>query len=594
MAYSNIIAFMILLISIFLLLLLFYSQFNSNFSLVNKSNEDLEKQQYVFAEHQKVEISKISVQGVCTTGYNLTIRALNKGSAIVNLNKSNLQVNGNFVNFSASKSIINPGSYADLYVNNIVSNGSDRVSLTTDSGAIIYYGYNCSELLCNSNVTFSNWYFNSSYAGKETNFSIIFSDDDGINSYRFLFDNCSGNFIDRTGWKDAYNSDLNIHFTTKETLNSTINCTIRARIEVKDRCENIEYKELVFNTTNLTCISDAVSLNGWIVSTNLAGYNSNVSINITDNDNITSYVFGLDNGTGTYVYDSPVYLPSGQKSINFSKIIKLNSNVGSLIRLIITVNDSCNISTSFVHEFLTTSQCSFSSEFVHVEYDNTVAGFDTKFLYIIWDEDNITGYQFFFDNGTGNFVADDYINITPNIGPIISITKRLNSTIGSTIRAILMVNDSCGNLVNSSLLIFNTTQLCSTNTSFSNWSVNTTVKDSLANFSLFINDSDGIKSYIFWFDNGTGIYVNDSEVNLTNYPTEYNFSILKRLNSTVGSTIRAKISVKDNCSKIVNSTELIFNTTYPCPYVINSSEVLVSDLNCPATAIIINASNITL
>ncbi|MCX8167246.1 MAG: hypothetical protein N3E37_05355, partial [Candidatus Micrarchaeota archaeon] len=591
MAYSNFGAFLLIAIGIILIVVIFYSDIVSNFDKIFTASENLEKQQKAYAEHQKIEISRAYLTGSCQLGYNITFRAFNKGSEPVNLLKSNVQYNGNFINFTSSKQSISPGSYVDITISNLISSGSDRISLITDAGAVIYYGYICEELLCSNDTLFSNWYYNSTYAGQDTNFSIIFYDTDGVSSYRFLFDNCTGTYYDRTSWIDANNKVSSIVFQKTERLSQTVNCTIRAKLEVRDRCDNITSKELVFNTSNLTCIFDANSLYGWVVNSTRAGQFVNVSVNITDNDNISSYVFGLDNATGTYVYDPPVYLNPLQKNLNFSKIIKLNNNVNSLIRLILTVNDSCNISKSFTYEFLTTSLCGYNSEFLYSSYNNTVAGKSTKFSFALWDEDNITGYTFFFDNGTGVFIPDNYISITPAIGPIIDVIKNINSTINSTIRAILMVNDTCGNLINSTTLIFNTTKECLANTSFSSWSVNTTARDHDANFSIFVNDTDGLTSLNFWFDNGTGTYVNDSEVFLSGNPTSYNFSTIKRLNSTVKSTIRAKLSVKDSCNNLINSSELIFNTTYPCPYIINSSESLIDDITCPATAIIINVSN---
>ncbi|MCX8166676.1 MAG: carboxypeptidase-like regulatory domain-containing protein, partial [Candidatus Micrarchaeota archaeon] len=369
---------------------------------------------------------------------------------------------------------------------------------------------------------------------------------------------------------------------------------IRAKIEIKDKCDNVGFSELVFNTTNLTCVNDAYSTNGWKWNSTVANLWSNLSINITDQDDIYSYVFGLDNGTGTYTYESPVYLSPNTKHLNFSKAVKLNNIVGKSIKFVIIVNDSCNLSKLFSGNFVTTSSCSDVTDFTSWVFNSTYAGKDTLFNITMIDQDNLTGYEFFFDNGSNSFISLGYVPLSNLSSYTVTVVRNINSTINARIRAYVTANDSCGNLVNSSILEFNTTQQCENNMTFSNWSVNTTYADTDANFSISVNDSDGIKSYIFWFDNGFGSYTADPEVNLSSTPISFNFSIIKHLNSNEGSTIRAILTVKDNCSNIYNSTELIFNTTYKCPLIITNSKNLVTSVICPTTAVIINNSNVAL
>ncbi|MEM4368461.1 MAG: hypothetical protein QXO21_05590, partial [Candidatus Anstonellales archaeon] len=349
MAYANIITFAIIAILCFILLLLLYSQLDANFSSIVSATKQKEQLQYVQAEHQKLEIERINLNGSCSLGYNIVIYANNKGNAQVNLDKLSVQINGQVVQHQSS-GVLNPGTTASIKVTTpiISSPEGDRITLTTDSGIQIFYSYNCSEIICSYDTYFTEWDYNSTYAGKSTKFFIAFSDNDIINYYRFLFDNCTGEYTDLTGW--ILNDQFYGSVEQILTLNDTINCTIRARIETKDKCDNLEYSELIFNTTNLSCINDAFSVNGWKWNSTIANSWSNLSINVTDLDGIYSYVFGFDNGTGTYVYENPIYVSNTE--LNFSKSVKLNPVVGKLIRFILIVNDSCNITKLFSGSFL--------------------------------------------------------------------------------------------------------------------------------------------------------------------------------------------------------------------------------------------------
>ncbi|MCX8167192.1 MAG: hypothetical protein N3E37_05080, partial [Candidatus Micrarchaeota archaeon] len=331
MVYSNIITLVILGIICIALLILSYGYIESNFSSLVESLRMKESIRYAQAEHRKIEIKSVIPSGTCSIGHYILIKAINNGNVQVSLDRLSIVVNGKVVEHSA-KGVWNPGTDIEINVTSpIVSSGSDldRLTITTDSGAQIYYSYNCSELICSSDSLFSVWDYNSTFAGQDTKFFIRFFDGDIVKSYRFLFDNCTGYYEDITGWIDV--DQLFGEATQVLRLNDTIGCTIKARIEVKDRCDNLAFSETSFETNELLCFHDAFSIADWKWNSTLVDSWSNLSINITDMDGLHSYVFGFDNGTGNYEFE-PVRYVNGGKYLNFSRVVKLNPLEGSLIR----------------------------------------------------------------------------------------------------------------------------------------------------------------------------------------------------------------------------------------------------------------------
>ncbi|MCK5644291.1 MAG: right-handed parallel beta-helix repeat-containing protein, partial [Gammaproteobacteria bacterium] len=89
--------------------------------------------------------------------------------------------------------------------------------------------------------------------------------------------------------------------------------------------------------------------------------------------------------------------------------------------------------------------------------DSTGAGTDVLFS-LYWTDNDLAGYVFSFDNGTGTFSNDSYVGMT-GTGNWSNVSKWVNSTIGSTIRWQVYANDSAGNMNGSLIYSFDTIDL---------------------------------------------------------------------------------------------------------------------------------------
>jgi len=84
--------------------------------------------------------------------------------------------------------------------------------------------------------------------------------------------------------------------------------------------------------------------------------------------------------------------------------------------------------------------------------DSTSAGIDVLFS-LYWSDSALSGYIFSFDNGTGTFVNDSYVNMT-GTGNWSNVSKWVNSTVGATIRWQVYANDTSGNMNSTEILYF--------------------------------------------------------------------------------------------------------------------------------------------
>ncbi|MCX8167190.1 MAG: hypothetical protein N3E37_05070, partial [Candidatus Micrarchaeota archaeon] len=226
---------------------------------------------------------------------------------------------------------------------------------------------------------------------------------------------------------------------------------------------------------------------------------------------------------------------------------------------ILFVNDSCNITRSFQGQFFTSSKCFNQPEFSPWSINSTYAGEYSEFNISVIDPDNLTGYEFFIDNGINEFISLGYINVPNLIDYDIRVIYRLNDTIGARIRGYVTVNDSCGSLTNSSIFEFDTTKACKHATEFGQWTINSTLADSDVNIKININDTDEITKLIFWFDDGKGTYTSDVFDNINS--TNYTLDIIKRTDSVCGALVRFYITAFDYCGNQKNSTVGSFTTT---------------------------------
>ncbi|KKL51476.1 hypothetical protein LCGC14_2295110, partial [marine sediment metagenome] len=121
-------------------------------------------------------------------------------------------------------------------------------------------------------------------------------------------------------------------------------------------------------------------------------------------------------------------------------------------------------------------------------------------------------------------------------------------------------------------------------------STNSTVNGTLIEHRVMWTDDNALSGYIFSFDNGTGTFVNDSFVAMSG--TEDWSNVSKVVNSTVGSTIRWRVSANDtsgNTNNTENRTYTINQATTSLNLVITPStsetygtETTSTGSNCPS------------
>lgn len=197
---------------------------------------------------------------------------------------------------------------------------------------------------------------NATIPSDPVNFSIVIHDNIAVD-FCLIETNNTGTFIN-SSWQDVSGTSANCYYET--TLNSTTNKLVQWRAYGNDTSNN----ENVSQTFNLTVIDDEIplySINQ--TNTTLSGVPILFTLNWTDNNELASYLFSFDNGTGSLINDSVVnFEVCSNKSkrlctSNATKIV--NSTVGTVIRWAFVADDtSGNInSTNFANpfSFITTS-----------------------------------------------------------------------------------------------------------------------------------------------------------------------------------------------------------------------------------------------
>jgi len=124
---------------------------------------------------------------------------------------------------------------------------------------------------------------------------------------------------------------------------------------------------------------------------------------------------------------------------------------------------------------------------------------------------------------------------------------------------------------------------------YSDDSISGTSAGTLITHSLNWTDETGLSGYIFSFDNGTGILINDSWTAFSSNPDWSN--VTKTINSTAGATIRWCVHANDT-SDNWNSTSCItpfsYTTTFLTYMLANSTITETRKVNYKKTAGVIN------
>ncbi|MCK5042635.1 MAG: hypothetical protein KAR51_01290, partial [Candidatus Aenigmarchaeota archaeon] len=125
-------------------------------------------------------------------------------------------------------------------------------------------------------------------------------------------------------------------------------------------------------------------------------------------------------------------------------------------------------------------------------------------------------------------------------------------------------NDTSGNMNSSAVTIYFTVDL--TDPQYSLNQTNSTEAGADTLFSLYWEDNIALAGYIFSFDNCTGIFENDSYIEMTG--TENWSNVSKWINSTVGCTIQWRVYANDTAGNMNVSDIYSFNTIDSTPPII--------------------------
>ena len=177
--------------------------------------------------------------------------------------------------------------------------------------------------------------------------------------------------------------------------------------------------------------------------------------------------------------------------------------------------------------------------------NSTFAGNNTMFSLYWTDNIALSGYIFSFDNCTGTLVNSSFVSMA-NPANWSNVTKRVNSTVGCTIRWKIYANDTANNWNTSGVYSYVTTQTDNA-PRFSTSNVNSSLLGTPALFSLYWTDDVALSGYIFSFDNCIGTLTNDTFAAFSGTAQWSNAT--KVINSTVGCTIRWKVYANDSSNQ---------------------------------------------
>jgi len=117
--------------------------------------------------------------------------------------------------------------------------------------------------------------------------------------------------------------------------------------------------------------------------------------------------------------------------------------------------------------------------------NNTVAGLTTKHQIYWSDIIGLSGYIFSFNNGTGSFINDSWIQFS-GVGNWSNVTKSINSSIGSTIQWKVYANDTYNNwnLTDTYSYITSGSDTCTPPAINNDWIVNDTCLKTTTNINI--------------------------------------------------------------------------------------------------------------
>lgn len=170
--------------------------------------------------------------------------------------------------------------------------------------------------------------------------------------------------------------------------------------------------------------------------------------------------------------------------------VQIVNNSGSMQLVNQTYATTFNQSTTV---FISTNQSQPTANLLrwsNPSTNSTIAGTSINHTVTLTSSGTLSNYTFSFDNGTGTFVNDTTVTLSVSTTTI-NITKNVNTTVGTTIRWIVYANDSVGDVNNTGIQTYTTTNFWANN-SYSkckNINITNAGATALTNYPSFVNIS---------------------------------------------------------------------------------------------------------
>jgi len=364
-----------------------------------------------------------------------------------------------------------------------------------------------------------------------------------------------------------------------KVVNSTIGETIRWMVYANDTSNNWNTSgEYSFVTKE--GISPKYSDNS--TNSTAAGRHIEFRLNWTDNIGLDSYIFSLDNCTGSFSNVTESTFPTGGTE-DWSNVTQtINLTVDCTIQWKIYANDtSDNWNTSDTYSFITTDVD--SPQYSDNSTNSTASGEAVEFR-LRWIENaGLSGYVFSSDNATGTFVNDTwtpfynatrpttYSTINDTYGNVTNATLAWDDGVYDNSTYAILIIDNPDSNFNYTYLYMNFTGVTKNSTleytwacsgssghlyaydySSSAWSRKGVATSSLTTENFTITSDyiqNGLFLAYFWTRGRNGVVawlnITDVFVNISEPASDWS-NVTKVINSTEGKTIRWMIYANDS------------------------------------------------
>ena len=391
-------------------------------------------------------------------------------------------------------------------------------------------------------------------AGSPVRLTAQLSDDLGLSAYRISYDNCLGQF-QNDSWVSLVGTSYPV--SVQKQLNSTIGCTVRWKLYVSDSSSHmVESSVDSFNTTGFgtyyidSCTASNFAYSGIYYLTQDIRPVGTVCLSIVDADSVVLDCHGhsiLTPGTqaiGVYVGSSSnitirncvvedftygirseasnvslvnntlngsanngVWINSGSVNFTSNRICTTADGLDVFMEQGSVAVDKGSNTCSLTNIGLNCSSCGSYSlpRAENLSVSSTLAGSSVLFGAQLADDKGLAGYLIAIDNCTGSYVNDSWLPVQGKSYSL-SVSKAIPSLVGCTVRFKVYVNDTSGQLVESSVNSFSTTAGDSS-PQISGMQSTSTVAGSQSILSATLMDDLGLSSFRVFIDNCQGSLV---------------------------------------------------------------------------------------